>query len=138
MTDKKKITLSNVFKKAGLEVLTYVNKNDLVENEVVFCVLKAELIDVPNSKFDIKEQWNLTVAVPTEDDTVRKFWLTFTPNEVRNDFMTAIKNALEEAHKQGMKAVHSCVLQAVPTAKYDNPFFVINFTDRDCHCAIDE
>ena len=136
-TSVRKVTLGNVFQRKGLEVLTYIDKTKLVENEVVFCVLKAEKVPVANSKFDIKEQWILTIAVPTSDSTVRRYWLTFVPNEVRDDFMTAIEEALTEAHKQGLEAVHSCVLQAIPLANYNNPFYAINFTQQECECGLD-
>src|SRR5271165_5459595 len=132
-----KVTLSNVFKKAGLEIFTYINKKDLTDNEVIFCILKVEKVSVPNSKFNISEQWQLTIAVPTDDGTVRKYWLTFTPNEVRDEFFTALQLALEEAYKNKQQAVHSCILQAVPMAEYDNPFYALNITEQECSCGLD-
>ena len=134
----KKVTLGQVYQQKGLELLTYIDKKKLVDNEVVFCVVKAELIDVPNSKFDISQQWVLTIVAPTSDDTTRKFWLTFLPNEVRDDFMKGIQEGLQEAHKQNMVAVHSCKLQAIPNNKYENGvFYALNFTSQDCECGLD-
>lgn len=134
----RKFTLGSVFKARGLELLTYIDKNMLVTNDVVFCVIKAEKEEVSNSKFNIAEQWKLTILIPVSDGTVRKYWLTFTPNEVRDDYMQALQEGLKEAQLQDMQAVHSCKLQAIPTSQYDNPFFALNFTNEDCHCGVDE
>ena len=137
-TSTKKVTLGNVYQQRGLELLTYIDKQKLVDNEVVFCVTKAELIDVPHSKFDINQQWVLTILAPTSDDTIRKYWLTFVPNEVRDDFMKGIQEGLEEAHKQNMVAVHSCKLIAIPNNKYENGvFYALSQTSQDCDCGLD-
>jgi|SRR5579884_696288 len=133
-----KRSLKEIFAANNLEVLTYINKKDLADNGVIFCILDAKKVDVPNSQFNIPEQWLLTILTPISNGEVRKFWLAFAPNETRDDFMEAITTGLEQAHKEGMKAVHSCVLKAIPLAKYDNPFYAIDFTEADCHCGEDE
>lgn len=132
-----KVTLGKVFEEKGLEVLTYINKKTLTDNDVVFCILKAEKVEVPNSKFDIKEQWILTIALQASDETIRRYWLSFMPNETRDDFMQAVQEALQEAHKQDMQAVHSCKLQAVPLAEYDNPYYALINTEEECNCKLD-
>lgn len=136
-TNVGKVTLGDVFKRHGIELLTYVDKQALVENAVIFCILKAEKVPVINSKFDVAEQWQLTIAFPDTTGTVHKQWLTFVPNEVRNEHFTAIQAALQEAHEQGQNAVHSCKLIAIPLSTYDNPFYALQNTDTPCQCGID-
>jgi len=132
-----KVTLGDVFKRHGIELLTYVDKQALVTNAVVFCILKAEKVPIANPKFDVTEQWQLTIAYPDTSGTVHKQWLTFTPNEIRDEHFTILKEALDAAYKEHQNAVHSCQLIAVPLSAYDNPFYALQHTDKVCECGLD-
>ncbi len=134
---KQKVTLKSVFEKYGIQLLQYIDKDALAKNDVTFCILDAKKVKVENSKFNIDEQWVLTIAVAVSDGTVKRYWLTFIENDIRNEMFTTLQETLQEVHAQGLQALHSCKLQAIPLSKYESAFYAIDFTDVQCDCNLD-
>lgn len=126
------MTLDDVFSQSGLELMTYISKQDLSENGVVFCIVDAKKIETPKSEFT-PEQWLLTVLVPLTDGSTRKYWLAFAPNQTRDDFMQAIVDSLAKL-PEDKRIIHACKLEAIQMKKWDNPFYALNRTSEGCSC----
>lgn len=124
----KKVTLADIYKSKGFELLTFYDKAILVEKQITFCITKIALVEKPNSKFS-SHQWDLTILVPLDNGLSRKYWISFTPNETRDEYCNAVLEQLQN----GATIVHSCKLEAIPS-QYDNPFYALNFSTEECAC----
>jgi hypothetical protein len=126
-------TLDDIFSAKGIEVRTFLNKADVVSNNVLFCVTKVQVVDVKDSQFDIPTQWRLDVTVELEDGTTRGYWLTFSPNETRDEYLKAMQEALD-AMPEDNRIIHACKLEAIQLKKWDNPYYTINRSTEKCIC----
>lgn len=127
------VTLDDIFSSEGIEVRTFLNKADVVANNVLFCVTKVEYVEVKDSQFDIPMQWKLSVSVELEDGSTRGYWLTFSPNETRDEIMKAMQSGLSKMPEDN-RVIHACKLEAIPVKKWDNAYYTINRSTEKCTC----
>lgn len=129
------VTLDDIFADMGIEVRSYVNKEELVKNNLPFCITAIELVEVKESKYDIPQQWKLDVIVSLkdEDNTQLPYWLTFIPNEVRNEYLTKMQEGLNKLSENN-RIIHNCRLEAIPLSN-DRKFYQINKGIVKCSCT---
>lgn len=138
------VTLDDIFEEMGIEVRNFVDKADVAKEVYPFCITAISFEDVKESKFDIPQQWKLDVLVSLKDaeNTQVPFWMTFLPNETRNEILESLKKGLEKL-PEGKRIIHNCLLQAIPLSQTEDgktrSFYQINKMDKtgkrvECSC----
>ena len=139
VTQANGVTLSDVFKRRNIEMLTYVtDKEQWAKDNVVFCILAIKKVSVNQPQFTQSEQWMLTVVTTLSNGTPRKYLLPIPMNETRDDVIVALQEELATM-PENARIIHGVMLEAIPMKKYDNPFYMIvpaSTQKLTCQCAM--
>jgi hypothetical protein len=135
------LSFADVQDNLGIEDIDYIAKRTLADNDVVFCVTDVSRVEVINSKFDAKEQWQLTIVTTLTTGEQRKYYVSFPYEPKRRDkSIIGVQDALKQLAEKGETAiVHSMRVVAKAQAKFDNDYYKLERAYEDgnnaCKCS---
>jgi hypothetical protein len=117
---------ADVLKQAQVEELDYIRLQPLADNNVTFCILNIEEVEITNPQFEATSQWRLTILTYSQEGDSYKYWLSLPLNPKRRDkVVDAAKTALQQQLSDGVTSpiVHSFHVVARQMKQYDHPYY---------------